>query len=110
MLLDYVTGDPVKATPKEQVRQRIARALFHEHGISVDDMAPDFKMKVDGRQKRVDLAIFAPGTEQTVENLRRIAVFDKEPKRGTRGAYKMRTHEQATKEFGLLHAAMTEAE
>ena len=25
-LLDYITGKPVKDTPKEQVRQRIARA------------------------------------------------------------------------------------
>ena len=49
MLLDYITGKPVKDTPKEQVRQRIARALFHEYGISVDDMVPDFKMSVDGR-------------------------------------------------------------
>ena len=110
MLLDYVTGKPVKDTPKEQVRQRIARALLHEYGISVEDMVPDFKMKVDGRRKRIDLAIFEAGSEKTVENLRRIAVFDKEPKRGTRGAYKMRTHDQATKEFGLLQAAMTEAE
>ncbi len=110
MTLDYVTGKPVKDTPKEQVRQRIVRALFHEYGISVEDMVPDFKMKVDRRRKRIDLAIFAPGAEKTVENLRRIAVFDKEPKRGTRGAYKMRTPEQATKEFGLLHEAMAQAE
>ena len=48
-LLDYITGKPVKDTPKEQVRQRIARALFHEYGISVDDMLPDFKLRVDGR-------------------------------------------------------------
>lgn len=28
-LLDYISGEPVKDTPKEQVRQRIARALLH---------------------------------------------------------------------------------
>ena len=54
-LLDYITGNPVKDTPKEQVRQRIARALFHEYGISVDDMVPDFKMKVEGRSKKLSL-------------------------------------------------------
>jgi hypothetical protein len=32
MTLDYITGDPVKETPKELVRQRIARALLHEYG------------------------------------------------------------------------------
>lgn len=56
-ILDYITGEPVKDTPKEQVRQRIARALFLEYGISVEDMVPDFKMKVDGRQKKIDIAI-----------------------------------------------------
>jgi type I restriction enzyme M protein len=41
-ILDYITGKTVNDTSKEQVRQRIARALFHEYGISVDDMVPDF--------------------------------------------------------------------
>lgn len=109
-LLDYITGEPVKDTPKEQVRQRIARALFHEYGISVEDMVPDFKMRIDGRRKSIDIAIFAPGAEQTLENLRRIVICDKEPKTGSKGAYKMRDHKQAEKEFGLLHAAMSQEE
>ncbi len=109
-ILDYITGDPIKDSTKEQVRQRIARALFHEYGISVEDMARDFKMKIDGRRKKVDIAIFATGEEHTVENLRRIVICGKEPKKGSKGAYKMRDHVQAKKEFGLLHGAMTEAE
>ena len=50
-ILDYITGKPLKDSPKEIVRQRIARALFHEYGISVDDMEPDFKLTVEGRNK-----------------------------------------------------------
>ncbi len=109
-ILDYITNKPIKDTPKEQVRQRTARALFHEYGISVDDMVPGFKMKVDGRQKEIDLAIFEPGSDKTVENLRRIVICDKEPKQGKKGGTKLRDHEQANKEFALLHAAMTEAD
>ncbi len=109
-LLDYITDEPVKDTPKEQVRQRIARALFHEYGISVEDMVPDFKMKVDGRSKKIDIAIFEPGAEKTPANLRRIVICDKEPKTGSRGAYKMRDHKQAEKEFGLLYDAMSQEE
>ena len=105
-LLDYITGKPVKDTPKEKVRQRIARALFHEYGISVEDMVPNFKMKVDGRQKSIDIAIFEPGAEKTTDNLRRVVICDKEPKTGSKGAYKMRDHTQAEKEFGLLYAVM----
>lgn len=109
-VLDYITNEPVKDTPKEHVRQRIARALFHEYGISVDDMVPGFKMKVDGRQKKIDIAIFEPGTAKTPENLRRVVICDKEPKTGSKGAYKMRDHKQAEKEFGLLYAAMSQEE
>ena len=109
-LLDYITNLPVKDTPKEQVRQRIARALFHEYGISLDDMVPDFKLRMDGRRKSVDIAIFEPGKEKTLANLRRVVVCQKEPKIGSKGAYKMRDHEQAKAEFGLLYEAMSQPE
>jgi type I restriction enzyme M protein len=109
-LLDYITGLPVKDTPKELVRQRIVRALLHEYGISVEDMVPDFKVRVDGRLKKVDIAIFKPGTGKTVDNLRRVVMCEKEPKIGTKGAYKLRDHEQAKKELDALYAVMTAME
>ncbi len=46
--LDYITGKPVAENDKERVRQRIARALFHEYGISVEDMEPDFRAAFAG--------------------------------------------------------------
>jgi type I restriction enzyme M protein len=107
-ILDYITGKPVAENDKERVRQRIARAMFHEYGISVDDMEPDFKMRVDGSNKKIDIAIFEPGSEHTAENVRRLIVCQKEPNVGDKGAYKMRDHEQAATEFGLLHPAMVE--
>jgi type I restriction enzyme M protein len=107
-ILDYITGKPVAENDKERVRQRIARAMFHEYGISVDDMEPDFKVKIEGSNKKLDIAIFEPGSEHVAENVRRLVVCQKELKVGDKGAYKMRDHEQAEKEFGLLHAAMTE--
>ncbi|MEW6732131.1 MAG: type I restriction enzyme HsdR N-terminal domain-containing protein [Acidobacteriota bacterium] len=108
-LLDYITNKSIPDTPKEQVRQRIARALFHEYGISVDDMIPDFKMKIDGRNKKVDIAIFSPGTVDVQENIRRIVICEKEPTMGKKGAYKLRDHAQAEKEVGFLKDAMAEA-
>jgi type I restriction enzyme M protein len=47
MLVDYVTGKIVPDTAKERVRQHIARALFHEYEISVEDMERDFPITVD---------------------------------------------------------------
>src|ERR1700761_8221220 len=105
-ILDYITGKPVEENDKERVRQRIARAMFHEYGISVDDMEPDFKVKVDGSNKKLDIAVFEPGSEHVAENVRRLVVCQKELQLGDKGAYKMRDHDQAAKEFGLLHAAM----
>lgn len=106
-ILDYITGKPVPDNDKEAVRQRIARAFFHEYGISVDDMEPDFKIKVDGSNKKIDIAIFEPGSEHTAENVRRLVVCQKELKVGDRGAVKMRDHEQAEKDLELLKAAMS---
>src|SRR5690606_5001436 len=75
-ILDYITGNPVKENDKERVRQRIARALFHEYGINVDDMEPDFKVKIadSGRtsNKKIDIAIFEAGADHTAENVRRL--------------------------------------
>ena len=36
-IFDYITGGPLKDTDKEQVRQRIARAIIHEYGIAAED-------------------------------------------------------------------------
>jgi type I restriction enzyme M protein len=106
--LDYITGRPVVENDKERVRQRMARVMFHEYGISVDDMEPDFRVKVDGSNKKIDIAIFDPGAEHIAEHVRRLIVCQKEPKISDKGSYKMRDHEQAEKEFGVLHGAMAE--
>jgi type I restriction enzyme M protein len=109
-ILDYITGKPVMENDKERVRQRIARALFHEYGISVDDMEPDFKVKVDGRNTKIDIAIFESGSEHTAANVRRIVICQKELKVGDRGAVRMRDHDQAAKDLETLKAAMTVCE
>ena len=108
-LLDIITQRPVPDTPKEQVRQRIARALFHEYGLSWDDMVPDYKLRIDGRLRKLDLVIFEAGAPKEPEHIRRIAICEKEPVNGRKSSYKMRSPEEAEKEFGLLKSAMAEA-
>jgi type I restriction enzyme M protein len=108
---DYITGREVKDSPKERVRQRIARALFHEYGLSVDDMVPDFAIPVDvggrTRRKKVEIAIFEHGREHTLENLRRVVICRPEPKNGKKGVTKLRDHEQAAKDLEELKEFMT---
>lgn len=105
-VVDYITNTPVKDSPKERVRQRIARALFHEHGISPGDMVADFPITVstDGartRKKKADIAIFAHGTEHSEENLRRVVICKPEPKRG-KNVVKLREPAQAQKDLQEL--------
>ena len=98
--LDFISGTKeVKETPKELVRQRIARALFHEYGISVEDMAADFPVLVGGRRRRADIAVFAAGEAHTPENIQRVVVCRPEPKQSKRGAVKMRDYEQAAQDI-----------
>lgn len=109
-LSDYITGKQLKETATEKVRQRIARAIFHEYGFSPDDMEPDFRVNLGNKRKSVDIAIFKRGSEHIVENLHRIVICKPEPKQGKKGAYKLRDHEQATKDLDELKDLMENAE
>lgn len=108
MMLDYLTNNPIKETPKELVRQKTLRALFHEYGISAEDMELDVKVKIDGKQKKIDIAIFEHGADHIPENIRRIVICDKEPKKGKKSAVKMRDHDQAHKDLQLMEDMMRE--
>jgi len=109
-VFDYITGKQVKESDKERVRQRIARALIHEYGIAAEDMEPDFKVKLLGKSRKIDIAIFKPEQPHTEGNLYRAVVVEKEPKLGTKGAYRMRDPEEARKEFELLETVMAEVD
>lgn len=109
MLLDYVTQQPVKDTPKEQVRQFVVRALVHELRISPSDMAIDFPVTVGGRKKKLDVAVFRAGSEEhTVENLRRAVICQKQPSNGKKSVPKLRDHDQAKEDLQELEGFMTE--
>lgn len=105
-VLDFISGEKhLKESPKELVRQRIARALFHEYAISVEDMEGDFPVKADGKRKRLDIAIFRHNCEHTVDHLTRAVHCRPEPKMG-RGSIRMRDYEQADKDLQELKGIM----
>ena len=109
--LDFISGTKeVKETPRESVRQRIARALYHEYGISVEDMAADFSVRVGGRRRRVDIAIFAAGESHTPENIQRVVICRPEPKQNKRGAVKMRDYDQAAQDIADVKPFFEETE
>jgi type I restriction enzyme M protein len=110
-ITDYITGREVKDSPKERVRQRIERALFHEYGFSTDSMESDFPIPVEvsgkKRRKKVEIAIFDYDQEHTLENLRRVVVCRPEPKNGKKGVTKLRDHQQAANDLEELKEFMT---
>lgn len=110
MLPDFITGEPVKETPKELVRQELARALVFEYRISPQDMEPDFAIAFDGKRKRIDIAIFEAGREHIVEHLRRAVVCRPQPKAGARGVVKLRDHDQAKEDLDELKDIMGAAQ
>src|SRR4029450_6034617 len=108
---DYITGREVKDSPKERVRQRIIRALFHDYGLSPESMESDFPIPIEvggkRRRKKVEIAIFDYDKEHTLENLRRVVVCRPEPKNGKRGGTKLRDHQQAANDLEELKEFMT---
>ncbi|MEA4899341.1 MAG: N-6 DNA methylase [Eubacteriales bacterium] len=63
----YVSGRLRKDTPEENVRQRWARSLVEEYGYKKDEISLEFPIYLGSSRKRVDIAVFKPGTkhEQT---------------------------------------------
>ena len=64
---DYITGQWVKESEQEKIRQNFERTLTEEYNYDKEDIRVDFKIKVwDGskqRTKKVPLAVMRPGTE-----------------------------------------------
>jgi type I restriction enzyme M protein len=110
-ITDYITEREVKDSPKERVRQRIIRALFHEYGFPTKSMESDFSIPVEvggkRRRKKVEIAIFDYDKEHILENLRRVVVCRPEPKNGKKGVTKLRDHQQAANDLEELKEFMT---
>jgi type I restriction enzyme M protein len=110
MIPDFITGEAVKETDKEKVRQEIARQLIFEYQIAPESMEADFPVKVDGRRKKVDIAVFEAGKPHEIENLRRAVICRPFPKVGKKAVIKIRDYVQAGNDLDELKAVMTAAE
>src|ERR1035437_2445599 len=110
MMTDFITGHPVKESEKEKVRQEVVRQLISEYQIAPENMEADFPVKVEGKRKKVDIAIFESGKEHTLENLRRAIICRPLPNVGRKSVIKIRDYAQAEKDLDELRGLMTAAE
>jgi type I restriction enzyme M protein len=101
-ILDYVSGNQIKESKKELVRQRIARALIHEYGFSPDDMELDF---LYAGRKKLDIAIFHHDKEHIADNLSRAVICRPEPNIG-KNAIRIRDFDQAAKDLEEIEAVL----
>jgi type I restriction enzyme M protein len=104
-LVDAVSGEKLlKETPKELVRQRVVRALHQGDGIAYEDMVLDFSTRIDGKRRKIDVAIFHPDQPHAIENLSRVVVCRPEPTVGRNVV--IRDHDQAKKDLDELETLM----
>lgn len=68
-VVDFLTGEYVNDTPEEYVRQNVERDLVHRLAYPSGDCAPEFRVRVGSANKRVDVAVFHPGSEHKQENV-----------------------------------------
>lgn len=112
--IDFLTRTKIPLKGNEEVRQRILSALYTEYGFRLDDMERNFPIEVSsvGQRKvtkKADIAIFAPESDHTMANLRRVVICKPAPKE-TRTVTKIRTHQQAERDLADLKALLgTEA-
>jgi type I restriction enzyme M protein len=110
MMPDFITGQPVKETEKERVRQEVARQLIFEYQIAPEAMKADFPVKVEGKRKRVDIAIFEATKQHIPENLQRAVICRPLPNVGRKSVIKIRDYAQAEKDLDELKGIMIAAE
>ena len=110
MIPDFITGEAVKETEKEKVRQESARQLIFEYQIAPESVEADFPVKVDGHRKKVDIAIFEAGKGHELENMRRAVICRPFPKVGKKAVIKIRDYAQAENDLDELKAIMIAAD
>jgi type I restriction enzyme M protein len=110
MITDFITGQPVKDTEKERVRQEVARQLIFEYQIAPESMESDFPVKVEGKRKKVDIAIFEAGKDHASETLRRAVICRPLPKVGKKSVVKIRDFAQAEKDLDELKGILVAEE
>lgn len=73
--IDILTGNKENASPKKLLVQKVLRQLIESYGFDRADLEINYNPQIEGqRRRRIDVAIFRPGTQHTNDNLQRIVV------------------------------------
>jgi type I restriction enzyme M protein len=79
---DLLTGDKESATPKKLLVQKVLRQLIESYGFDRDDLEVNYNPQIQGQgRKRIDIAVFRPGSEHNNDNLQRVIICKVQKKR-----------------------------
>lgn len=80
--IDILTGTKESASAKKLLVQKVLRQLIESYGFDRNDLEVNYNPQISGQgRKRIDIAIFNPGTEHNNDNLQRIIVCKTQRKR-----------------------------
>lgn len=73
--IDILTGNKESVSDKKLLIQKVLRQLIESYGFDRSDLEVNYHPRISGHmRKRIDVAIFRPGSEHANENLQRIIV------------------------------------
>lgn len=80
--IDILSGRKERPSPKKLLIQKVLRQLIESYGFDRADLDVNYNPCIQGHgRKRVDIAIFRPGSEHINDNLQRIILCKNQKKR-----------------------------
>jgi type I restriction enzyme M protein len=98
-LIDILSGQPIAASAKNRLVQKVIRQLLESYGFDRADINVGYRLTTAGkRQKSVDIAIVRHGREVRDENIERVVVCQPQKIRE-----KLRSADEAAGDLRKLH-------
>jgi type I restriction enzyme M protein len=98
-LIDILSGQPVPASPKNRLVQKVVRQLLESYGFDSSDIRAGYRLTTAGKRgKSVDVAIVRHSQEARDENIERAVVCQPQKARE-----KLRSPEEAAADLRQLH-------
>ena len=97
-LIDILSGDPFRATPKTRLVQKVLRQLIETYGFDRNDIRTRYRLTAAGRRQTVDIVIFRRGKEALDEHVERVIVCQHQKPRE-----KLRSPQEASADLRKLH-------
>ena len=97
-LIDILTGETMRATPKTRLVQKVLRQLIETYGFNRDDIRTRYRLTTAGRRQTVDIVIFRRGKEALDEHVERVIVCQHQKPRE-----KLRSPLEAAADLRKLH-------